>query len=155
MNVTKLLIENIKNNIDSLDELGYELFGLIASRNSNIMLYERTKESFNCDSKESLYNEIQSIYANDYDEYDDMCIFDQMLYRTSVDDILNYMPSTEPIYQTELKIVNLICVGTGEYPSNEEEHDILIDVMKSIIMAYRHDKLIKEAKANYEYNKNI
>ncbi len=154
MKITKLLIENIKNNIDVLDELGYELFGSIASRSSNIMLYDRTKESLDCITKESLYNEIQSIYTNDYEEYNEMCVFDQMLFDTSVDDILNYMPSTEPIYQIELKIIDLICEGTGEYPQNKKEHDNLIEVMKTIIMAYRHEKLIKEAKENYEFNKS-
>lgn len=149
MKIDHNFIDSIKNNIEELDSLGYELFGVIAELSSFNMFLERIKEEVCENDAEALYSYIQNMINDDYFEYGEEinCPFTKMLYECPKDEILDFMPNTNPIIEAEDKIIKLI---VGETKLDNYTREVLIDFLKEVILAYRHKKLIQECKEKYD-----
>lgn len=136
--------EHLMNNIDELDEIGYQLFDIIAQKSSTQMLYNRLVE--NHITSNELYKELQDIFKEDIDLHDEnytMNVYDYLLFTCPKENILTLKFDDEPIKRVEDQLLKFVF---GDKIIPESERNELIEYLKDIIMGYRHMKLVMELK---------
>lgn len=169
--ITKEHVENIKQNIELLDELGYKLFSIIGYKGSNEILINRIKKDLLdnntfFDKNGEIVSDINQIhniknielfaskmvqevkYIFEEDDINDLEPYSKELCLCTADNIVGYEFTNDSIFQAEIEIIKVV-QGETFIPYTQENydknvHDSLIEIMKEIILDYRHRKLIRE-----------